>query len=104
MAVRPIDSLTTLPRLNEAARTVQQQEQAPFAFQQVLGAQVQQQKERGRTQVRRREAAEQPVIREEGQNKGRQARPKSGGGGRRQPTAEPPAQRESGSGRLDVKV
>ena len=38
MAVRPIDSLTMLPRLAEAGRAVHQSEQFPHAFQQVLGA------------------------------------------------------------------
>lgn len=104
MAVRPIDSLTTLPRLNEAGRAVQQQEQAPFAFQQVLVAQEQQQAERGRTQVKRREAAERQVVREDGQKNARHSGPGSGGDGRRRGAASPAPQKEPGSGRLDVKV
>lgn len=104
MAVRPIDSLTMVPRLNEAGRAVQQQEQYPNAFQQVLGAQVQQRAERERTQVLRKEQAEQAAIRkeEQGQGRGGEGRPERD---RRQVATESPTASDTGTGgRLDVKV
>ncbi|MFO7273811.1 MAG: hypothetical protein DIU55_002945 [Bacillota bacterium] len=107
MAVRPIDSLTMLPRLQEAGRAVHQNEQFPYAFQQVLGAQMQQEGERSRKQVRRRTGAEQPVITPDRQGSGGQAAqtPAGEGRGRRQRGAFPePAEPRPGAGRLDVKV
>lgn len=105
MAVRPIDSLTMLPRLDQAGRMVQQAEQQPYAFQQVLGQQVQEKAERERTQVKAKAQVEQPVIqnnRQGGQNgSGTQQH-----GGRRQPAPEAPAKTTpvTRGGRLDVKV
>jgi len=96
-----------LPRLAEAGRAVHQSEQFPHAFQQVLGAQVQQEGERSQKQVRRRTEAEQPVITPDGQRSGGRAPQGSGGEGRRHrqsqarfEQSEPP----QGSSRLDVKV
>lgn len=107
MAVRPIDSLTMLPRLAEAGRTVHQSEQFPHAFQQVLGAQVQQEGERSQKQVRRRTEVEHPVITADGQRSGGRAPQGSGGEGRRsrqRQTRSEPAEPPPGTSRLDVKV
>jgi len=104
MSVRPIDSLTMLPRLTEAGRTVQQNEQYPHAFQQVLGVQVQQEGERSQKQVRRRTEAEGPAINPDTRGSGSQAGQRSGGGRRQRETQAPRQEPEAGTGRLDVKV
>lgn len=104
MSVRPIDSLTMLPRLTEAGRAVQQTEQYPHAFQQVLGAQVQQEGERSQKQVRRRTEAERPAINPDSQGSGSQAGPRSGGERRQRETQPPRQEPQTGTGRLDVKV
>ncbi|BAD40473.1 hypothetical protein [Symbiobacterium thermophilum] len=105
MAVRPIDSLTMLPRLQEAGRAVQQTEQYPHAFQQVLGAQVQQEGERSQKQVRRRTEAEQPTVTPDGRRPGGQGQPSGRGEHHRRRQARPePGDAPGGTGRLDVKV
>ncbi|WP_374711689.1 hypothetical protein [Symbiobacterium terraclitae] len=104
MSVRPIDSLTMLPRLTEAGRAVQQTEQYPHAFQQVLGAQVLQEGERSQKQVRRRTEAEKPTISPDAQGGGAQAGPRSGGERRQRQAPAPRQEPPAGTGRLDVKV
>lgn len=105
MSVRPIDSLTMLPRLTEAGRAVQQNEQYPHAFQQVLGAQVVQEGERSQKQVRRRTEAEKPTINPDAQQRGgAQAGPRSGGERRQRQAPAPRQEQPAGTGRLDVKV
>lgn len=104
MAVRPVDSLTMLPRLNEAARQVYQQDQQPLAFQQVLGAQVQEKAARERAQVRQKEQMEQPIIGREKEREGGGGSPQQGGRERRTPAAQPRPAPVTRSGRLDVKV
>jgi hypothetical protein len=105
VAVRPIDSLTMLPRLQEAGRAVHQTEQYPHTFQQVLGAQVQQEGERSQKQVRRRTEAEQPTITPDGRRPGTQAQT-SGQRGRHRPrqAVPEPGEAPGSAGRLDVKV
>lgn len=105
MAVRPVDSLTMLPRLNEAGRLVQQQDQQPLAFQQVLGAQGLEKAARERAQVRHKEQAEQPVIgREKEREGGGSGSPQQGGRERRTPPEQPRPAPITRAGRLDVKV
>ncbi|MEW8977256.1 MAG: hypothetical protein AB2385_02535 [Symbiobacterium sp.] len=105
MSVRPIDSLTMLPRLTEAGRAVQQVEQYPHAFQQVLGAQVQQDGERSQKQVRRRTEAEGPVVNPDARQGGAaQTGPRPGDGRRRRQAPASRQQPEDGSSLLDVKV
>lgn len=105
MAVRPVDSLTMLPRLDQAARAVHQNEQHPYAFQQVLGQQVQAKAERERTQVKQKAQVEQPVTQNnrQGGQGGPGAQPQ---GGRRKAAPEEPQKPASTprNGRLDVKV
>ncbi|MFZ5828180.1 MAG: hypothetical protein ACOY94_28065 [Bacillota bacterium] len=105
MAVRPVDSLTMVPRLNEAGRHTHQQEQQPYAFQHVLGANMQDRAQRERTQVKGKEKAEQQKVQREkqggGNGQGAQAQ-----GDRRQRAPETPRRPSATShgGRLDVKV
>lgn len=105
MAVRPVDSLTMVPRLNEAGRHVHQHEQQPYAFQHALGSSMQERAQRERTQVRQKEKTEQPTIRQDGRRgqggQGQQAR------GERQARTAETSQSPTATGhpgRLDVKV
>lgn len=106
MTVRPVDSLTMVPRLNEAGRMVHQQEQEPLAFQQVLGVQVQDKAQRAQTRVKKKEEAQQAKITRErqGEKRGRG----ESQAGRRQPPSQPQGDDRSAartrSGHLDVKV
>lgn len=105
MAVRPVDSLTMLPRLDQAGRIVQQHDQQPYAFQQVLGQQVQEKAERERTQVKQKAQVEQPVLQNKGQGGQGGGGAQSQGGRRQRPPEEPPkAAPVTRNGRLDVKV
>lgn len=106
MAVRPVDSLTMLPRLDQAGRMVHQHDQQPYAFQQLLGQQVQAKAERERTQVKQKPQAEQSGIQNrEQRNRGGGGRGQSQAGERRPAPAEPAARPSAtGNGRLDVKV
>jgi hypothetical protein len=106
MAVRPVDSLTMLPRLDQTGRIVHQHDQQPYAFQQVLGQQVQEKAERERTQVKQKAQVEQPVIQNNGQ-RGQGGDQGANGQGQRRRTPEAPQtkpSRVSPNGRLDVKV
>jgi len=93
-----------LPRLNEAARLAQQQDQQPLAFQQVLGAQVQEKAARERAQVHLKEQVEQPVISREKDREGGGGSPQQGGQQRRAPAEQPRPAPVTRAGRLDVKV
>jgi hypothetical protein len=105
MAVRPVDSLTMLPRLDQAGRIVHQHDQQPYAFQQVLGQQVQEKAERERTQVKQKAQVEQPVIQNHGQGGQGGGGAQSQGGRRQRAPEEPPkASPVTRNGRLDVKV
>lgn len=105
MAVRPIDSLTMVPRLNEAGRHVYQHEQQPYAFQHVLGANMQDRSQRERTQVRQKEKTEQPAIQKEQQGNGNgQGAQAQGGRRQRAPETQRRPAATGHGGRLDVKV
>ncbi len=94
-----------LPRLDQAARMLHHNEQHPYAFQHVLGSQLQEKAERERTQVKQKAEVEHGTVQKEkqgsGKEQGAQAR-----GGRRQRPHEPPerARGTDRGGRLDVKV
>lgn len=104
MAVRPVDSLTMMPRLTEAGRVIQQQEQHPHAFQHVLGAQVAERAERGRTQVKQKANVEQASVQKDGKGPGGQGGQAQTQGGRRTPTPDAKPAKPASNGRLDVKV
>lgn len=105
MAVRPVDSLTMVPRLNEAGRHVHQNEQQPYAFQHVLGVSMQDRAQRERTQVKQKENAEQQAVQRERQG-GRNGQGAQAQGDRRQRAPEKPRRPNATDhgGRLDVKV
>jgi|GEM_PF-1523778 len=111
MAVRPVDSLTMLPRLDQATRLLQQNDQHPYAFQHVLGSQMQEKAERERTQVRQKAEAEHGTVQREkqgkGQQQGAQEQSAQGQNNRQQVEQESTGQRPrpaTRNGRLDVKV
>lgn len=105
MAVRPVDSLTMMPRLAEAGRAIHQQEQHPHAFQHVLGAQVAERAERGRTQVNQKANVEHGTVNKDGKGPGDQGGQAQARARRKEPDAKSAKPAQSGtSGRLDVKV
>lgn len=105
MTVRPVDSLTMVPRLNEAGRHVHQNEQQPYAFQHVLGANLQERAQRERTQVKQKDKTEQQTVQREKQgDRGGQGAQAQGDRRQRSPEAPQRPKATGSGGRLDVKV
>lgn len=103
--MRPVDSLTMVPRLNESARLHHNAEVSPYAAQHATAMQAAEKALREQQQVQQGQAAEHSTIRKEPD--------KQGGGGRRQegdpqkrqqqqPQPQPKA--AAPNGRLDVKI
>lgn len=103
MSVRPVDSLTMVPRLNEAGRLVHNAEQHPFSLQHALSEQMREQVERARSQVKAKAKAEQAAIGRE-QGRGGTGTGKGRSEGRRPEPPKPSQTKAHQSGRLDVKV
>ncbi|MFZ5814133.1 MAG: hypothetical protein ACOY93_02350 [Bacillota bacterium] len=103
MAVRPVDSLTMVPRLNEAGRMIHHHEQQPYAFQHVLGSQMQEKAQREKSQVRAKEQVEQPGVQRDKEKEPGGTGPQARDRRRKAPEPPPKPTARRTDGRLDVK-
>ncbi|MGE5676290.1 MAG: hypothetical protein ACM3XM_20805 [Mycobacterium leprae] len=106
MSIRPIDTLTLIPTLNQANRLQHEKQFQPMLMQQVQDVVKQGEYDRAKNQVKAKENAEHARIQQESKGKGEGGEPKHSK--KEQPNgktaAEGQKKPQAASHHLDVKV